>query len=313
MRNLVQSNHALGNREALDAIWDEQGYWFFRGVIDKDAVNALKDAYMGELKTLALIDADATEPMWNGRPIEKFPATFHSLHKRKLWQKFVEVPAIKRFFEDVLNDEIRWIPMDYYRVVPPKKGPEAGKNLGVHQDGGANPGMEFVTCWMALADIDEKVGGLVIAAGQEKRGYLSYDGGNAAFTDGPIPDESWSTAHYRPGDVVIFTPTMPHYGAGNISDRFRLSLDIRAVRASSKLPVIGIVKNISTDEVVVRNEDGVDVALRLDDTTFIRKPDPNGANAILINRNEVVKGLPVGTPVMATEDDGLALILRPQN
>ena len=313
MRKLVESNHALGNRDALERIWEEQGYWFFRDVLDKDALNSLKGAYMGELKALELVGADATEPMWNGRPIENFPVTFHSLHQRKLWQAFVRDPKINGFFEDVLFDAVKWIPIDYYRVIPPKKGPAAEKNLGVHQDGASNPGLEFVTCWMPLADVDEKVGGLVIAAGQEKRGYLSYEDGNAAFADGPIPDESWSTAHYRPGDVVIFTPTMPHYGAGNISDRFRLSLDIRAVRASSKFPVVGILKSSSPEEVVIRREDGVDVTLRLDDSTFIRKPDPNGPNAILITRNEVVDGLPAGTPVMATEKDGLALVLRPQN
>ena len=313
MRNLVESNYALGDRGALDGIWEEQGYWFFRDVLDKDALNVLKDAYMGELKALELVDAGATEPMWNGRPIENFPGTFHSLHKRKLWQDFVKEPKIKAFFEDVLNDAVSWIPMDYYRVVPPKKGPAADKNIGLHQDGMSNPGMEFVTCWMPLTDIDEKVGGLVIAAGQEKRGYMAFGDGAMGFSDGPIPEDSWSTARYHPGDVVIFTRTMPHYGAGNSSDRFRLSLDIRAVRASSKLPVIGIVKSISTEEVVIRNEDAVDVVLRLDDRTFIRKPDPEGPNPIQIARSEVVDGLPAGTPVMATEEDGLALVLRPQN
>lgn len=313
MRNLVESNHALGDREALDRIWEEQGYWFFRDVLDKDALNFLKDAYMGELKALDLVDADAPEPMWNGRPIENFPATFHSLHERKLWQQFVKQPKIEAFFEDVLDDVVTWIPMDYYRVVAPKKGPAADKNIGLHQDGMSNPGMEFVTCWMPLADIDEKVGGLVIAAGQEKRGYMSFGDGTMGFTDGPIPEDSWSTAHYRPGDVVIFTRTMPHYGAGNSSDRFRLSLDIRAVRASSKLPVIGIVKSISVEEVVILIEDAVDITLRLDDKTFIRKPDPKGANAVQITRSEVVDALPAGTPVMATEEDGLALVLRPQN
>ena len=170
MRDLLEANHALGDREALDDLWARHGYWFFRDVLDQGALNALKVAYLGELKALELVDADATEPIWNGRPIENFPATFHSLHERKLWQRFVEESKIKAFFEDVLNDAVKWIPMDYYRVVPPKKGPAAEKNLGVHQDGGSNPGMEFVTCWMPLADIDEKVGGLVIASGQEKEG-----------------------------------------------------------------------------------------------------------------------------------------------
>ena len=313
MRELVESNHALGDREALDRIWEEQGYWFFRDVLDKDALNALRNEYMGELKALELIDADATEPMWNGRPIENFPATFHSLHQRKLWQKFVKEPKINAFFEEVLNDQVYWIPMDYYRIVAPNKNPTSEVYLELHQDGMSNPGVDFVTCWMALADIDRQVGGLAIAAGQEKRGYMNFGDGKMGFADGPIPEESWSTAHYRAGDVVIFTKTMPHYGRANTSDRFRLSLDIRAVRRSSRIPVVGVVQGITMEEVIIRDEDDRDVALLLDDKTFIRKPDPNGRNPVQITRAEVVDSLPPGTRVMATEDGGRALILRPQN
>jgi hypothetical protein len=137
--------------------------------------------------------------------------------------------------------------------------------------------------------------------------------GEVGFTDGPIPDDSWSTAHYSLGDVVIFMRTMPHYGRSNTSDRFRLSLDIRAVRRSNRIPVVGIVQSISVDRVVIRNEDDNNVTLELDDKTFLRGPAPGSPNPIPIKRDDVVEALPPGTAVMATEDDGLALVLRPQN
>lgn len=313
MRELIVSNHALGDREALDRIWNEHGYWFFRDVLDKEALNALRDEYMGELKALELVDADSSEPFWNGRPIENFPATFKVLHQRKVWQKFVKEPKINAFFEEVLNDAIYWIPMDYYRLVAPNKNPTSDAYLGLHQDGMSNPGVDFVTCWMPLTDIDDKVGGLVIAAGQEKRGYMEFADGEVKFADGAIPDDSWSTARYSLGDVVIFTRTMPHYGRSNTSDRFRLSLDIRAVRKSSRIPVVGIVQRISTDRVVIRNEDDIEVALRLDDKTFLRGPAPDSPNPVPVKRQDVAQALPPGTAVMATEEGGLALILRPQN
>ncbi len=313
MRELIDSTHALGDREALARIWEEHGYWFFRGVLDPQATTALRDEYMGELKALELVDAEETAPFWNGRPIENFPATFRTLHERKVWQKFVNEPQIKTFFEDVLNDAVYWIPMDYYRIVAPDKNATSDAYLGLHQDGMSNPGVEFVTCWMPLTDIDDKVGGLVIAAGQEKRGYMAFTDGSVGFTDGPIPDDSWSTADYRLGDVVIFTRTMPHYGRSNSSDRFRLSLDIRAVRRSSRLPVVGTVKSISTDLVTISNEDEIDVTLVLNDETFLRGPALDSPNPIPIKRHQVAQALPVGTAVMATEQDGLALVLRPQN
>lgn len=313
MRELMDSTHALGDRAALARIWDEHGYWFFRGVLDREAATAMRDEYIRELKALDLVDAESTEPFWNGRQIKNFPATFRTLHEQKVWQRFVSDGRINAFFEEVLNDAVYWIPMDYYRIVAPNRDAASEAYLGLHQDGMSNPGMEFVTCWIPLTDIDDEVGGLVIAAGQEKRGYMEIAEGKAAFTDGPIPNESWSTAHYRLGDVVIFTRTMPHYGRSNSSDRFRISLDIRAVRKSGRIPVVGTIRSISPDRVVIRNEDGIDVTLVLDDKTFLRGPAPGSPNPLPIERHEVARALPFGTPVMATEENGIALVLRPQN
>jgi hypothetical protein len=159
VRELIVSNHALGNREALDRIWDEHGYWFFRDVLDRKALTGLQDEYVRELKVLELVSAGSTEPFWNGRPIENFPATFKTLHKRKVWQKFVKEPGINAFFEEVLNDAVYWIPMDYYRLVAPNKSATSDAYLGLHQDGMSNPGVEFVTCWMPLTEIDDAAGG----------------------------------------------------------------------------------------------------------------------------------------------------------
>jgi hypothetical protein len=68
---------------------------------------------LGEVNALALVDSDADEPLWNGRPIGNFPATFRTLQERKVWRKFVREPKINAFFEEVLNDAVYGIPMDY--------------------------------------------------------------------------------------------------------------------------------------------------------------------------------------------------------
>lgn len=302
----------LGDREALDRIWAEHGYWFFRDVLNKDAVGALRNEYMAELRNLDLVDADATEPVWNGKPIENFPATFETLHKRRTWQSFVKDPRINAFFEDVLADQVYWMPIDYYRLVAPSKDTNDEAYLGVHQDGMSNPGVEFVTCWIPLAEIDESTGGIVIAEGQHQRGYMGVVDGKACFLEGPaIPSESWSRADYHAGDVLIFTKSMPHYGLGNSSDRFRLSLDIRAVRRSSPLPVVGKVKAITPDQVTVSTDESGDVTLRLDDGTYLRAPQPGSHSPKLIERSQAPLELPPGTAVMAAQDNGLALVLRP--
>lgn len=312
MRELIASNHALGDRQALDRIWAEHGYWFFRDVLDHEALAALRKEYVGQLRELELVDADDGEPLWNGRPIVDFPATFEPLHKRRVWQNFVKNPKINAFFEDALGDQVYWIPIDYYRLVAPNPGGEDKAYLALHQDGMSNPGIDFVTCWIPLNDIDESVGGVTIAEGQHQRGYMDVVDGKVQFTAGPpIPDESWSRAHYRPGDVLIFTKSMPHYGLGNRSDRFRLSLDIRAMRRSSNLPVVGAVKASSADQVTITTEDAGDVTLLIDDTTNLRGPAPNSPNPELITRAQVATELPPGTAVMAVREGDRALVVRP--
>lgn len=312
MRELKTANDALGDREALGRIWNQHGYWFFRDVLDKAALGAMRDEYMRELKALDFVSADASEPVWTGRSLETFPAKFEALHQRRVWQTFVESPKVRAFFEDVLNDEIYWLPMDYYRVVAPKN-PDDGPNIAVHQDGVTNPGIDFVTCWMPLMDVDRQVGGLFVADGHHGYGYMHMIDGRCQFPDRTIPDGCWRTADYRPGDVVIFAPSTPHFGQSNSSGRFRLSLDIRAVRRSSRLPVVGTVRSISTDHVVIHNQDGADVALRLNDKTFVYARVPNSPNPTVVGRERAPQAMPPGERVMATEHDGLALVLRPQS
>jgi hypothetical protein len=312
MRELIVSNHALGDRAALDRIWAEHGYWFFRDVLDHDALASLRREYVGQLKALELVDADDGEPLWNGRPIVDFPATFDSLHKRRVWQSFVKDRRINAFFEDALGEEIYWIPIDYYRLVAPSPGGDDNAYLGLHQDGMSNPGIDFVTCWIPLHDIDEKVGGVVIAEGQHERGYMDVIDGKVEFAEGPpIPEDSWSRADYRPGDVLIFTKSMPHYGLGNSSDKFRLSLDIRAMRRSSTLPVVGTIKASSADRVTIATEEAGNVSLLLDDETNLRGPAPGSPNPMPITRAQVPEQLPPGTSVMATREGERALVLRP--
>lgn len=312
MKDLIVSNHAIGNREELDRIWNEHGYWFFRDVLDHEALQRLKDKYMAELKLIGAVDQHASEPIWNGAQLEDVPPTFRSLHQLHAWQNFVKEPKIKAFFEEMLNDKIYWLPIDYYRLVAPTRAEKADPFIGVHQDGMSNPGLDFVVCWFPLTDITQDVGGIVLATGQDDRGFMDVVDGKAVFLDGPpIPDDSWARADYHLGDVLIFSKMVPHFGLGNTSDRFRISLDIRAVRRSGRLPVVGKVLHISPDEVTIQDEvEGKEITLRIDDETFCR--GPGYPNPTPISRSEVAGAMPPGNDVLATRDGDVALILRPQ-
>src|SRR5581483_6086573 len=74
MRELSVSNHLLGNRAALDAAWDRDGYWFFRDVLDKNAIARVRAIYLRVLDRLGVIDPSRTDAaVYNGASLENFP------------------------------------------------------------------------------------------------------------------------------------------------------------------------------------------------------------------------------------------------
>src|SRR5579871_5223014 len=71
-------NHLLGDRAALDEAWETDGYWLFRGILDKDAVGRLRKRYVDELERLGVIDpqdeaSTAHEVLYNGASLADFP------------------------------------------------------------------------------------------------------------------------------------------------------------------------------------------------------------------------------------------------
>jgi ectoine hydroxylase-related dioxygenase (phytanoyl-CoA dioxygenase family) len=303
------ANPALGDSVALQAIWDECGYWFFRDVLDKEAVAGLRRAFIEALVEMGVVDPGSEDAVWNGKDLGGFPDKIESLHDKRVWQRFVANPKIEAFFEQLLGGPVFWVPIVEYRLTPPARSPWPDAYVGRHQDRFANEGIAFRTCWIPLHDIDARTGGLAIAEGMHRLGVIHNvnDPPLYPIPPGIIPDESWARSDYHPGDLVVFRTTVPHAGFPNYSDRFRLSMDIRVMPRSAKLPIVGQVVQAAPERVVVHNHDGRDVALILDDSTYCRW----FTGQRLLNA-EMARKLTPGQLVMASEQDGRALLLRPQ-
>lgn len=97
------------------------------------------------------------------------------------------------------------------------------------------------TMWSALTDIDLENGPLVICLGSHKHKHLKSTYGvtdmdrdltEAVFSTDPREmvnkfGFTLATAHFQPGDVIIFGLYMMHSSAPNRSDRYRISIDTR--------------------------------------------------------------------------------------
>ena len=316
MQALKETNSALGDRARLVSILEEQGYWFFKGVLDGKALETVRQHFMAELRSRNLVEHGSNDAIWNQTtPIVMDDGVTNSRYPRmrdaRVWETFVKHPEIVRFFSDLAGETPEWLTAsDYYRIVPPGQDVSEDPFALRHQDGLGLPGLDFVTCWIPLADVDPDVGGLAIVPGSHKDGIDR----ERWFTPEHMSPDRWARADYQVGDVLMFPSGILHSGMRNQSvAKFRMSLDIRFYMRGSSRPTIGSVAEITASEVIIDAAEGKTVTLRLTDETIILLLSGDNDVPQMHSREQVPNVLPIGKHVMAVGKDGKALVLRPAN
>lgn len=309
MGELNVSNALLDDRKALDAAWERDGYWYFRGVLDLEAVAQLREVYLNVLRKLGVIGQDSAEAVYNGGSMEGYPLRMEPLVEMRPWRSFVRHPAIHAFFRRVLADEPFWIPTVEYRATPPNGDRTRNRLDYPHQDGFYNQGIPFRICWIPLASVDATIGGLAITEGLHK-GPCLHDAAQPPLYPIPpaaIPEHAWKRATYLPGDLLMFDINSPHSGLANYSDRyFRLSMDIRVMPASGKAPMIGTVTAVEPGAIEVQSEDGRRGRFLLNEATFCR-----GIDGKKVALADIPTRLHPGDEVIVANQNGYAEVIRP--
>jgi ectoine hydroxylase-related dioxygenase (phytanoyl-CoA dioxygenase family) len=308
MRELETSNHLLGNREALDASFEKNGYWAFKNVLDMDAIRSLRQKYIEVLEKDGLVRPGDEALEYTGKP-KTYLGEFW-LEDRNEYKSFVNNPKIKGFIEEVVGEEIAWVPIFQYRAVTPLGSIPADRRQFWHTDGHYNPGIPFISIWIPLNDMDEENGGLAVRPGLHNGPSLyPKDVKNPTSRefipfmphDHELLDDSVATYPFKLGDVVIFHRDTPHSGLHNLSNRFRLSFDVRFVRASDNIPLVGTLMSVEKDLIKVKSlDDGHVEALRISADTYFRE---------VLARHPVdcfEKVFPIGTEVIVARENGFA-------
>lgn len=308
-------NHLIGNLPALGEAMDRDGYWFFRDVLDKAAVARLRRIYLDELEQVGAIDPVADVSTEAGvRPNGRRPAidinriSGMPFARSSVWRSFVEDKPIHDFLVKLLGEAPFWKPSAVYRTTPPTPHASADRLTGLHQDGPSNPGIEFITMWAPVAEIDWEVGGIVFAEGltdRVNRHRIDEHGSNKGIAPENLPAGSLRHTTYRPGDVLFINSWTPHSGLTNISDRFRLSLDQRIVRPGTPRPYVGEVLSIAPDRIELRDDSGLTATARIVESSYTRAT----ANDVLRGQ-ALVEALPPGTRVIVGHADGVVTLLR---
>lgn len=306
-------NHLLGDLPALQEAIDRDGYWFFRDVLDRGAIARLRQVYVRELEKLGVIDPVGDTPVEdsvrpNGEQTDVRLADQLPIAQSGVWQGFVEEKPIHDFLVRLLGEEPFWKPITVYRATPPDKSTMSSRITGYHQDGPTTPGVEFLTMWTPLAEVDWEVGGITFAEGltdHVNRQEIEEDGSTSRILPENLPEGCLRHTTYRPGDVLFMNCYTPHSGLTNVSDRFRLSLDHRVMRPGAKRPYVGAVMSIAPDRIEVRDDSGETAAVAIDESSYVR--------ATVTKRlfgQDVVEAFPPGTRVIVGHEKGVATLVR---
>jgi 1-deoxypentalenic acid 11beta-hydroxylase len=238
LRSFREANEYLGDVDRLNALFNEDGYLFFRNVLE--GAEDVKRDFIHVLQQQGAVLPGASEPMWTGLDNDHIDDTglYEAPALSKLLTSAHNVELIQRILGEPVfifrSPSIRYaLPNDLAYVTPP------------HQDYFfIRFNDSFRTLWIPLMDIDEKVGGLVLAGGIHKRGLLEHKEQENAYSyifkgrkqkgltleDLPRP---WLTADYHAGDLLMFHNLMVHWALPNRSDRIRLSVDVRCQPADA--------------------------------------------------------------------------------
>lgn len=272
---LLDSTPLLENPERLQQRWNDDGVLYFRGVVDPEAIAAVRENYLARLKEVGVVDENAIDPIWNG--INKIDGKAVRKIDDEVWQALVTHPSFDRVIRTFLGETPAWVPIVVHRASPPLGETKIADIYHArHQDGVFNLGVEFITCWVPLMDIDDTVGGLAVVPGSHKRSFYDY-GDNLPGRAEPIPagkiaDALWRRPDYRVGDILMFHGMTAHAGLPNSSDRFRLSIDVRYVPGSDPKPIVGTVNHFDGSIVDMTTESGEGLRVGVDDSTMVRGP-----------------------------------------
>ena len=230
LSKLRVANGHLADPVRLRALFADEGYLFFRDVLDKEAVLAVGEKVIGALADHGLVlpgDDDRLQDV---------------LNEQRLWENLVAVPAIAAFFAKIAGTPAGFIPLARYRVMPP------GGSTQVHHDAVRNPGFDMTTAWIPLMTIDEELGGLAVESGGCWR-WHAYEPGDVVFMH----------------EAMTHTGL-----ANRSRDELRISVDVRFQNPGAAAAVVGRICAVDAVSVSVETQDGEVVTLGVDDTTLLR-------------------------------------------
>ena len=234
-QELVDSSRLLGDQAALRARIAEDGYVFFRGLLDPVEIRSVGAGVLGQLQAAGWTEAGC-DPV-TARPVPPVRAVrMADLFGSRTYTRIVLNPRLNRVayqsgladvMRDVLGPRGFCYPLRIPRIVYPTSFAPRQPGGYVHKD--YRSVQDMFTCWAPFGEVPCSLGGLALLSGSQTTDRVA-----------PQPlrqlPAGWLTTDYQPGDVLVFHCLTTHAALPNLTDRMRFSVEYRWQLAEQPAP-----------------------------------------------------------------------------
>ena len=254
--------------DSLRAQFDEQGYLWLKGILDRDEVLDFRHRYFSAFKETGLVrcDIDPGEGIYDGARLDKnlIRKTQMETHRWAAYEAFCLAKPIYRFYEAFFEGAVYLHKRKLIRHVPPGDVSTTGAHYDlVYLRAGTDA---VCTSWIPIGDTPPAMGGLLYLENshhfgrrkeaefsklnadlppEERISAYNKNMGLGGWLTKDLPsladrlDTRWLMADYEAGDMVIHGAYTTHAATSNASPerRIRLSTDIRYQRVKEEIDV----------------------------------------------------------------------------
>ena len=241
---LLESQHLLPDMQALHAQFAEDGYLLLRGLIDREKVKQARATILHYMHEQNVLTPDA--PILDGvMPRGGRGAKMKRIAYHEDVLAVIQATEIFDFFaayfgEPALTFDYKWL-----RAVGNEQYTGAHYDFVYMGRGSGN----LHTVWIPLGDTTVDHGTLAVCKGSHNlpsfarirdtygRMDVDRDGIDGWFTKDPMEivekfGGEWQTSEFFMGDIILFGMHTMHASTTNLTNRFRLSCDVRFQPAS---------------------------------------------------------------------------------
>ncbi len=236
LKEFKVSNDILCSPEAMKARLMEEGYLFFKNMIDPGHIESLRAEILDLYRQNEWV-MRGTDPMEGRVDVGKSCAegeppyleVYRQLYALRSFHAIAHAPAMMGAMEKLINGKVLPHPSKVARMSFPQSDRHT---TPIHQDFVHFQGSFYtLTCWTPLSDCPVELGGLAIHPrpwSEEIFNHRFSLGAGMLKIDEDQLQGSWHTTNYEIGDALIFHSLTVHKALPNQTDEImRISLDNR--------------------------------------------------------------------------------------